>query len=354
MSKNKLYTPDESGYLSQDATKSYYSRIGFFCCLLCAIPFAVWLIAEIIIKKWYPTLLDDELTSMIVNYSLSLVSIYCIATPIAFLAIKPLPKMRPYKESLSHKHFFFALCVCFCFVDLGNTISQVLLDLVSKITGSVPTNPLTASSSDTEIIIGGICVCIVVPLLEELVFRRLLCNRLLPLGEKKAIIISALIFGFIHGNLYQFAYAFLIGLVFGYIYVKTGEVIYTFILHCIINFYGSTLVELISRELPTEQWLTELFPDGTITFEAVEELQDLLMPYVNGFMLYAVYILIGSALVITGSVVVFTLLFRRKIHLEQGLLQTPREHRIANFFLNNGIAAAVGCIAFTFLLSIFV
>lgn len=352
MNTTKLYKPDETGYLSQEGTKSYYSRIGFFAFFLGAISLLVAIITSLVLQIWFPWMLENSLIYLIINCSVTVLSIYCIAMPVALLLIKPLPKIRPIKEKLNPLHFIFAICVSFFFLDVGQSISQITLELSQKITGEMPSDPFLASTSTPELIINAAFTCLVAPILEEILFRRLLCNRLLPLGEKKAIVISAAIFGLIHGNFYQFAYAFLIGLVFGYIYVKTGRVIYTIIIHAIINFFGSTLIELISLKLPAEEFIEQLFPNGQITLEAVEAAQEQLMPYMEGLTMFTFYVLVNAALVIAGGIIFFILTLKRKINFEQGILQTPREHRFSNFFLTGGVAAAIGYFVVSFLLSI--
>ena len=76
---------------------------------------------------------------------------------------------------------------------------------------------------------------------EELLFRKLLTERIVKYGELPAVLASGLFFGLFHGNLNQFSYAFLIGLFLGFIYVKTGKLRYTIGLHMAINFIGSSL-----------------------------------------------------------------------------------------------------------------
>ena len=61
------------------------------------------------------------------------------------------------------------------------------------------------------------------PVAEELIFRKLLIDRLTQYGEGVAVLFSGLMFGLFHGNLNQFVYAFVLGLCFGFIYVKTGD-----------------------------------------------------------------------------------------------------------------------------------
>ena len=352
MNTTKLYKPDESGYLSQEGTKSYYSRIGFFTFLLGTISFLIALLTSLVIQTWFPWMLENSLIYLIIDCSVSVLAIYCIAMPIALLMLKPLPKIRPIKEDLSLWHFICALCVSFFFLDIGKTISQMILELSQKITGEIPNDPFLTVTSTPELIISGIFMCLVAPILEEILFRRLLCNRLLPLGEMKAIVISAAIFGLIHGNFYQFAYAFLIGLVFGYIYVKTGKVIYTIIIHCIINFFGSTLLELILKKLPDEETLMNILSSEEITPENIEAIYEQILPYSEGFTMFAIYYIVNMVLVIAGAIIFFVIMFKRKINLEQGILQTPREHRFSNFFLTGGVAAAIGYFVIRFLLSI--
>ena len=48
-------------------------------------------------------------------------------------------------------------------------------------------------------------------------------------------------FGLFHLNLFQFFYAFGLGLMFGYVYMRTSQLRYSIVMHMIINFNGSVL-----------------------------------------------------------------------------------------------------------------
>lgn len=64
----------------------------------------------------------------------------------------------------------------------------------------------------------------VVPALaEELVFRGWFLGALRPFGERRALLLSAFIFGLAHGNLTQLPFAFVLGLLFGFIFLRTGR-----------------------------------------------------------------------------------------------------------------------------------
>lgn len=77
---------------------------------------------------------------------------------------------------------------------------------------------------------------LVVPVLEELVFRGVLFKRLsyvtkLPL----AIIISSVIFGIIHGNLVQFVYATLLGAIMCFVYIRCKNILAPILMHMTAN-----------------------------------------------------------------------------------------------------------------------
>lgn len=90
-------------------------------------------------------------------------------------------------------------------------------------------------------------VAVTAPVFEELIFRRLLLYPLRKHGDWFAIIITALLFGFYHGNFDQMPYAFVVGMLFALLAVNTNSVIPSMALHVLNN----TLVTL-------SQYLTEV------------------------------------------------------------------------------------------------
>ncbi|MBO4411455.1 MAG: CPBP family intramembrane metalloprotease [Lachnospiraceae bacterium] len=95
--------------------------------------------------------------------------------------------------------------------------------------------------SSNKAVMGFFCMYAVLgaPILEELVFRKLLLDRIHPFGETVAALTSALLFGLFHGNAAQFPLAFLFGIVSATVYLKTGRILYSILLHFMINLTGS-------------------------------------------------------------------------------------------------------------------
>lgn len=73
-------------------------------------------------------------------------------------------------------------------------------------------------------------------LVEEFACRGLILGSLRKFGEGFSILISALLFGFMHGNFQQIPFAFLVGLVLGFITVKSGTMWVAVLVHGFNNF----------------------------------------------------------------------------------------------------------------------
>ena len=88
-------------------------------------------------------------------------------------------------------------------------------------------------------------VTTIVPLAEELFFRRVLFGLLLPhLGGMGGAVAVALLFGAAHGFLAGFPALFWMGLCFQWIYWRTGNFCYPVILHSMVNLWGCLLAFL--------------------------------------------------------------------------------------------------------------
>lgn len=93
----------------------------------------------------------------------------------------------------------------------------------------------TAASS----IIGILGIVVFAPILEEILFRGMIFNRLREeMNVVVAAIIQAIIFGIMHGNMLQFFYTFALALVMAYVYVKTDSLWMSILVHITYNLFG--------------------------------------------------------------------------------------------------------------------
>lgn len=86
---------------------------------------------------------------------------------------------------------------------------------------------------------GYLAIGILAPLVEEMVFRGAVLRRLLEVIGGKwhwvSIVISAILFGAVHGNLAQFVHAFILGCVIGWMYYRTKSIVPGIVLHWVNN-----------------------------------------------------------------------------------------------------------------------
>jgi membrane protease YdiL (CAAX protease family) len=332
----KKFTPDAAtGCLSDDDTKAYFSRLGFSVFGLGLAYFlGAMLIGTLATSIFPPEMLKDDLIATVISYIISIVALYCIGLPIFKAISAPLPSMRPFKSSMRFSSFLGGFCIAMLAMDLGNYASNMVLVWLYNIFGISPENPLeeaVAPNDPAMVIVTFAFVVILMPVLEELLFRRILCAKLLPLGEGYAIVLSGAVFGLIHGNVYQFAYGFLVGALFAFIYIKTGKLIYSIIYHMVINFLGMIVAPWIMTLVDMDK-LYAVLESGT-----TEIPEDLLMG-MSAVMLYSAFTL---GLAIVGVVLFFKAKKKNRLVLERGILPPPKKHRIANLFCNVGVAAAI-------------
>lgn len=106
-----------------------------------------------------------------------------------------------------------------------------------------------ASSLPVQIIVLGILM----PMSEELVFRGLLFKRLRERGTYlQSALYSALVFGFMHMNLVQMIYGFVLGMMLAYFYEKYGSVKAPIAAHIAMN-----LLSVFATKFELLDWLIE-------------------------------------------------------------------------------------------------
>ena len=87
------------------------------------------------------------------------------------------------------------------------------------------------------IILYFIMIAFLPAIFEEWAFRGVLLRALLPYGQTFALVVSSVIFGLMHVNPPQAAFATCFGIVAGFIYIKTGSIWYGALIHLLNNAY---------------------------------------------------------------------------------------------------------------------
>lgn len=172
------------------------------------------------LTEWFDTPIGDFVASFLFYLSLGI---------IAFT----LGKARFSLGKIKHEQIsvLTLLCVLIALAEISPDIciSNIILQFVNQ---TAENDPLPSINVGTFFI-----MCILGPFAEELFFRGVVTKLLLKLRTSHwvGIILSAILFALVHGNLAQMPGAFIGGIVYGWIYYSTRSIYPTFIMHVINN-----------------------------------------------------------------------------------------------------------------------
>lgn len=158
--------------------------------------------------------------------------LFSIAAILLFVKLKWTPISRTYLQSKPWGVFFWAAMLSIGFILPAEFIYE-------RIQLEMSDNMVELFSGIMKQPLGYLILGILAPITEEIVFRGALLRVLLEtFGHQKrwiAIVISALIFAVIHGNVAQGTHAFIGGIALGWLYMRTRSVLPGIVLHWVNN-----------------------------------------------------------------------------------------------------------------------
>lgn len=176
---------------------------------------------------------------------LTAVTVAGIGFPVFYLAIRNVPNSKRGEVArLNFKQFLGLFFVSAALMYLSNYFSIIITFLLSWLTGNSILNPLEEVVTESNMFLNFAYIAIIGPIIEELIFRKVLLDKLRRFGDVPAILLTSFAFGFFHMNLSQFFYATILGIIFAYVTVRTNTIRYSIILHILINFIGSIVAPL--------------------------------------------------------------------------------------------------------------
>ena len=211
--------------------KEAYSKIGMRYTLTYILYLAIWILALYIIGL---TGLLESLNSGVLTV-VDMVLRFAMLYPLMYLVIRNVPKFDIPKKKLGAGRFIVCAIIGYTIMYLSNLFGMFLNGIAGRLTGKGAVVPLLDAFEDTNPTVWFIFAVFLAPVFEELLFRKFIIDRVGNFGELPAMLISGLMFGLFHQNLSQFVYATTLGMFFAFIYIRTGRVIYTILLHMIIN-----------------------------------------------------------------------------------------------------------------------
>lgn len=303
-----------------------FTKLGLVMFFGTLIIYGVQILSSIIVKN-IPAIYDNADLYFLCN----MLPTYIIAYPAIFLMFKIMPvQISQEKKHMKVSHILIAFLICYAGTYLTNLVGNIITAIIGAIKQSEVENVMASLTSQISPWVNFLVVVIAAPVMEELLFRKFIIDRISHYGEGVAIVVSGLMFGLFHGNLNQFVYAFLIGVLFGFIYIKTRQIKYTIILHMIVNFLGG-FVSSVLLEVSNYYELMNLLGE--------EINPDLLMEFMKdnalGLMAFMVYSMLLTGFVVAGIVLFF--INKRKFTLLEGEVKLEKGQRFKTIILNVGM-----------------
>ncbi|MDY4892016.1 MAG: type II CAAX endopeptidase family protein [Agathobacter sp.] len=306
-------------------TKQHFSKLGLMYFLGSIIIIGIQYLEYFIISNFFPKILDNYTAYFLIL----MLSMYAISMPLMGLLIRTVPKEpSPEKKKMTMGQWIITFIICYAGMYLANIFGNIITAIISAVKGSAVSNDFLNIATSNNVWCNLFIMVLLAPIAEELLFRKFLIDRTAKYGEGISVLFSALFFGLLHGNLNQFAYAFVIGGIFAFIYVKTRNVKYTIFMHMLVNFLGS----IASLALLKLSGFSEIMSGADMSQERIMEIT---MNHLPGMLLFFLYVFLIIGLVIAG-IVLFCVNFK-KIHFRKTEYSVPEGKRFATYFVNIGV-----------------
>lgn len=302
-----------------------FSRIGASLCLMVVVWYAL---ATVLEGALYAAVGGKGETPNWVTYVGSGVPLYLIAMPIAVMLMGKSTVIETRKFDMKPGLFFKLLLMCLPMMWAGSVFGSMLSMVLSNGEATDRVADLAMQTNIWNVVF----LVIVGPIFEEWLFRKQLIDHTRKYGEKTAILLSGLAFGLFHMNLFQFFYAFLLGLMFGYVYTRTSKLRYSTAMHMIINFNGGVLAPWVLTRVDLDQLekVSEAAENGNAA--AMEQWAS---QNVEGLAIMLVYFVLYGAVILAG----FVLLIRnfKKFEFYTAPEELPRGTRVKTVCGNVGM-----------------
>lgn len=343
--QNDSYEP----YLTPNeeiTVKEHFSKTGLSIFLFHVISYFVAILAQIAIPIIFSENSESVFSSVYTTWVLNVVSMYLFAFPVTYLVLRKLPRKALKKSNLGMDEFFLFFLIAQGVMMMGNLIGISLNSAISSSLGKPIDNSVSDLIHESPLWVIFAVAVIIGPIVEEVIFRKLIIDRLSTFGSLTAVTASSLIFGLFHGNFYQFFYATGIGFVLGYIYAKTGKLRYTVALHMIINFLGSVLAIPIGEIMEEFIVLSEAVALG----ESVD-----ISRYIFCSNIVAGYTVVEYGMALAGIVILVKKIGSHSIYLSNdGEIRIPKNSAFRLTVINLGVILFLISSLIQFALNIFV
>ena len=288
-----------------------FSRLGLTLFAFMGLTFAVQLGLAAVLVVWsLVSGVDIDFENPVFLQLFSAVPMYLVAFPVTAALMQLIPKRgHTGRERWGSAQLFACIVISIGMGLLGSIMGRIV-NMFGTPAGD--TEQVEEMLRGASMLVRVGMVVFAAPIVEELLFRKLLIDRIVGYGEGVAVAVSGLLFGLAHGNFSQFFFAAGIGALWAYVYVKTGNVGYTVAFHMLFNLIGGlVVVELSKGAMGLDD------PGGLLARMELFLGTDIepVFSAMCGILLF-LYLLFTFACLVGGAVILFV--YRRRIRFASG------------------------------------
>lgn len=270
----------------------------------------------------------------------SFVPLYGIGLPLMWILLRRVAPSKPEKQSFGAGHWLILYVIATGCMLLGSLIGNDLMQAINSLTGKEIDNGLESTLSAAPLWQTFLFTVIAAPIGEELIFRKLLVDRMRRFGELPAVLLSGLLFGLFHGNFYQFFYTFMLGVLLAYLYVRSGKIYLCMMMHALINLVGGVLTT----------WILDRVDVNLLQELSIEEVMTYISAHWLPFLLLVLYEAWMVGCLIAGLVLV--LVRRKKTTLLPAMVPVSRQSLWKNGVFSWGMILAYCACGVLFMISL--
>lgn len=189
------------------------------------------------------TLIVAILKDDIVNYPDLAITIFIVADVLLLLFLYIIFRKKNFKDYIRLKRINFKIASWSLIAGLAMIhVNNVFVDILRFINPVFSQNfeyKNNTEASSASLFIVFLLVCIMAPIVEEVLMRGVLFRKLeeVKIKPRLIVLISGFAFGFMHGNIIQGVHAILIGLLCALVFLWTKTIWAPILMHFGNNFY---------------------------------------------------------------------------------------------------------------------
>ncbi|RGZ00697.1 CPBP family glutamic-type intramembrane protease [Clostridium sp. AM58-1XD] len=265
---------------------------------------------------------------------LSMISMYAVGFPLFWQLVKRLPtgygdsacEEEREKEKWGFLQFFICFLISIGVMEAGNLIGNILMSSLNKGMQTEQMNDVFTMIMESNFLIILLFAVVLGPVMEEIMFRKILIDRTIRFGEVKAVIVSGVLFGLVHGNFYQFFYACGLGMIFAYVYIRTGKIRYTIFMHMTINGMSSILAGGLMKNMEYAKFM-ELMTAGDMAGA-----MGVLGSHWISYMMLILYSLGLIVMAFVGIILLICVCLQKKVHFLPPVQPIPGRFTYVPYF----------------------